>query len=135
MKRSVLTVLLFPFLMAAETLPSAPAPRVMHLSVKPCTQRLVFQYSDRQTLKIDDDGNLLITTGEETVVQETPVVSQRIGDSIRLVSSEYTLGARGQAVLTLGPHDSRHDIEIDSKIPARLPSAPSVRADSPASAE
>ena len=127
MQRSLLTVLFWPLVMAAETAPS-PVFEPLHRTVAPGTRPILFHFSESEALTLDDEGNLLIVRGGETLVQRPPAVFQRIGGSMRLVSAEYVIGRGGEVALQFGPHDRAHPLEIESKPAVCLSSVPSAPA-------
>ncbi len=127
MQLPLLTVLFLPLLLAAETAP-APVSEPLHRTVAADTRRILFHYSGSDQLTLDDEGNLLIVRAGETMVQQTPVVFQRIGGSLRLVSAEYVIGKGGEVALQFGPHDRTQPLEVESKPAVRLSSVPSAPA-------
>lgn len=115
MKRSLLTVLFLPLLAVAETLHISPRPSAAHLTVAPGTTKVVLDFSGHESLTVDDSGHLVITDARATMVQKLPFVTQRAGESLRLVSSEYVLGKNGDVELHIGPHDLTRPVDIDWK--------------------
>jgi hypothetical protein len=64
-------------------------------------------------LRVDANGDLRIRIGGEEFVQQLPVVYQKAGESIRLISGEYKLTGGDQVAFDLGPYDRREDLVID----------------------
>ena len=84
---------------------------VLDPGVDPDSIRMRFAGQD--SLKIDDDGNLVATAAGAVFVHKAPTVYQRDGDTLRLVAGEYSVKPGGRVGFELGLFDRSKPLIID----------------------
>ena len=77
----------------------------------PTVIRLAFEGADRMTL--DDTGNLVLTLGEQQIVQHSPRVYQETNGERTLVPTRYVLADNRQVSLAIGDYDAERALVID----------------------
>uniref|UniRef100_UPI0025CC7CB7 DUF7948 domain-containing protein n=1 Tax=uncultured Lamprocystis sp. TaxID=543132 RepID=UPI0025CC7CB7 len=73
--------------------------------------RLAFAGADQMTL--DDTGNLVLTLGEQQVIQHSPRVYQETNGERTLVPTRYVLADNQQVTLAIGDYDAGQALVID----------------------
>ncbi len=73
--------------------------------------RLAFAGADR--MRLDDTGNLVLTLGEQQIIQHSPRVYQETNGERTLVPTRYVLADSRQVSLTIGDYDAGRALVID----------------------
>ncbi len=76
--------------------------------------RLAFAGADQ--IRLDDTGNLVLTLGEQQVIQHTPRVYQETNGERTLVPTRYVLADNQQVSLAIGDYDAGRALVIDPVI-------------------
>lgn len=69
--------------------------------------------SDAESLRIDPDGDLLITTRSGVLTQHRPIAYQESGTSRHVVEARYALHGKDEISIALGAYDKRKRLIID----------------------
>ncbi len=77
---------------------------------------VALRYAGQDDLHLDGEGNLVVTAGGEQLIQRSPAVYQRRGDSLLLVTGNYTLDRQNEVRFQLGPYDRTKPLVIDPAI-------------------
>ena len=72
-----------------------------------------FQFSGTRKMKLDDDGNLILTAGHHRVVFDKPVVYQETASGREPVASRFKLRAKNSIGFSLGSYDRNKPLVID----------------------
>lgn len=71
-------------------------------------------FPDSGPVRVDDDGRLLVGSGDEPMVLRAPVAFQEVDGTRRNVAARFALDtAAGEARIALGEYDAAHPLVID----------------------
>lgn len=70
----------------------------------------------QQPLKLDKDGNLVISLGEEEIYQPKPIVYQEINGVRSYIKGNYVLKSRNQVGFTIGKYNTNYPLIIDPEV-------------------
>ena len=71
------------------------------------------RYDGIEKLKVDRDGNLVLSMTGGTIVQPKPLIYQSINDERRYVTGKYVIRGKNQIGFRLGEYDSSNPLVID----------------------
>ncbi len=66
-----------------------------------------------ESVRIDDDGNLVIATRTGTLTHRPPTIFQEVNGTRRPVEGRYAMGPGGRIGFSVGPYDRRYPLVID----------------------
>ena len=72
-----------------------------------------FDIAGARTVKLDDEGNLVIETERGSLTHRAPVLYQDVEGTRRAVDGAYAVGADGRVSFTTGPYDPQFPLVID----------------------
>ena len=84
-----------------------------HLQPKIDPHVIVVRFEGSDHLSIDEQGQLVISLGEEKMVQPRPILYQDIGGERKHVDGGYRLLGSGKVGFTVGDYDPEHALTID----------------------
>jgi hypothetical protein len=79
-------------------------------------RQVALHYDGHDSLQHDSEGNLVLTAAGERIVQQIPVVYQKLGNNTRLISGAYEVLGPRDVAFVLGPYDRSRPLVIDPVI-------------------
>ncbi|HEX3092675.1 MAG TPA: hypothetical protein VHW72_08650, partial [Candidatus Angelobacter sp.] len=72
-----------------------------------------FALQGAESMRIDEEGNLVLATQAGDVTQQKPKLYQRSGATLKPVSGEYVITAKNEVGFRLGSYDPKSTVVID----------------------
>lgn len=69
--------------------------------------------SGAESLRLDEDGNLVLKTSQGEVIQQKPKVYQRKGTALTTVAGDYVITGNDEVGFRLGSYDRQTEVVID----------------------